>query len=278
VPDTPLRARSLLFVPGGRADLISKVPRFAPDVVVLDLEDAIAAADKEDARAVAVSALAEFDPGLGTTVLVRVNPVATPWFAADVAAVADSPASGVVLPKLERRSELDDLFGALARHGRADALVVAGLETGLGVADARALLPGVTACYFGAEDYVADVGGHRTPGGLEVLYARSQVSLAAHLAGVVALDQAVVHLDDDAHFTADADAGAAMGYQGKICIHPRQVELCHEVFTPTDAEVVHARSTLAAGAAGVAVVDGAMIDEVHLRMARAVLGRAGEVP
>jgi len=244
VPDTPLRARSLLFVPGGRADLISKVPRFAPDVVVLDLEDAIAAADKEDARAVAVSALAEFDPGLGTTVLVRVNPVATPWFAADVAAVADSPASGVVLPKLERRSELDDLFGALARHGRADALVVAGLETGLGVADARALLPGVTACYFGAEDYVADVGGHRTPGGLEVLYARS----------------------------------AAMGYQGKICIHPRQVELCHEVFTPTDAEVVHARSTLAAGAAGVAVVDGAMIDEVHLRMARAVLGRAGEVP
>ena len=276
MPDTPLRARSLLFVPGGRADLISKVPRFAPDVVVLDLEDAIAAADKEDARAVAVSALAEFDAGLGTTVLVRVNPVATPWFAADVAAVADSPASGVVLPKLERRSELDDLFAALARHGRADTLVVAGLETGLGVADARALLPGVTACYFGAEDYVADVGGHRTPGGLEVLYARSQVSLAAHLAGVVALDQAVVGLDDDAHFTADADA--AMGYQGKICIHPRQVGLCHEVFTPTDAEVVHARTMLTAGAAGVAVVDGAMIDEVHLRMARAVLGRAGEVP
>ncbi len=187
--------------------MISKVPRFAPDVVVLDLEDAIAAVDKEDARAVAVSALAELDPGLGTTVLVRVNPVSTPWFAADVAAVADSPASG-----------------------------------------------------------------------LEVLYARSQVSLAAHLAGVVALDQAVVRLDDDAHFTADADAGAAMGYQGKICIHPRQVGLCHEVFTPTDAEVVHARTTLAAGAAGVAVVDGAMIDEVHLRMARAVLGRAGEVP
>jgi len=257
--------------------MISKVPRFAPDVVVLDLEDAVAAADKEHARAVAVTALAELDPGPGTTVLVRVNPASSPWFAADVAAVSDSPASGVVLPKLERRSELDDLFAALARHGRADALVVAGLETGLGVADARALLPGVTACYFGAEDYVADVGGHRTPGGLEVLYARSQVSLAAHLAGVVALDQAVVGLDDDAHFTADADAGAAMGYQGKICIHPRQVELCHEVFTPTDAEVVHARTTLAAGAAGVAVVDGAMIDGVHLRMARAVLGRAGEV-
>ncbi len=274
MPDTPLRARSLLFVPGGRADLISKVPRFAPDVVVLDLEDAIAAVDKEHARAVALTALAELDPGPGTTVLVRVNPASTPWFAADVAAVSDSPASGVVLPKLERRSELDDLFAALARHGRADTLVVAGLETGLGVADARALLPGVTACYFGAEDYVADVGGHRTPGGLEVLYARSQVSLAAHLAGVVALDQAVVGLDDDAHFTADAD----MGYQGKICIHPRQVGLCHEVFTPTDAEVVHARTMLTAGAAGVAVVDGAMIDEVHLRMARAVLGRAGEVP
>ncbi len=258
--------------------MISKVPRFAPDVGVLDLEDAVAAADKEHARTVAVTALAELDPVPGTTVLVRVNSASTPWFAADVAAVADSPASGVVLPKLERRAELDDLFAALARHGRADALVLAGLETGLGVADARTLLPGVTACYFGAEDYVADLGGHRTRQGLEVLYARSQVSIAAHLAGVVALDQAVVGLDDDAHFTADADAGAALGYQGKICIHPRQVELCHEVFTPTDAEVVRARTTLAAGAAGVAVVDGAMIDEVHLRMARAVLGRAGLVP
>ncbi len=159
--------RSLLFVPGGRADMIAKVGRSRPDGVVLDLEDAVAAGDKETARRTVVDALGTLD--FAGLVLVRVNVPGSPWFADDVAAVAGTRAAGVVLPKLERAEQLSELRGLFAGHGRADAVVVAGLETGLGVADSRPLLAagaamGVVAAYFGAEDYVADLGGRRTDG------------------------------------------------------------------------------------------------------------------
>jgi citrate lyase subunit beta/citryl-CoA lyase len=100
------------------------------------------------------------------------------------------------------------------------------------------------------------------------------VCLAAYLAGIPAVDQAVIDLADDEHFLADARGGQRIGYQGKICIHPRQVELAHRVFTPTPDEVAHARAVVEAGQAGVGVVDGRMVDDVHVRMARAVLARA----
>ena len=98
--------------------------------------------------------------------------------------------------------------------------------------------------------------------------------LAAYLAGVPAIDQVVVDIADDDQFLADARRGKSLGYQGKMCIHPRQVGLAHQVFTPAPEEVAHARAVVAAGAAGVAVVDGQMVDDVHVRMARAVLARA----
>jgi len=167
----------------------------------------------------------------------------------------------------------------LAGHHRTDVMIVAGLETAGGVARCREVLAaGVSAAYFGAEDYIADVGGRRTAGSQEVLYARSEVVLAARLSAVVPIDQAVVAIRDDQRFIADAETGRALGYQGKICVHPRQVDLAHRVFTPSDAEVVHARAVLAAAAGGVAVVDGTMVDEVHVKMATATLRRAGYAP
>jgi citrate lyase subunit beta / citryl-CoA lyase len=268
------RVRSLLFVPASRADMIAKIPRFAPDVAVADLEDAVPPGGKDQARQTATAAISELGRAGPSTILVRVNPVGSPWFDDDVAAAAGCRADGVVVPKLATLAELAHVHRALAAHGRPGALIIAGIETGLGVADARALLAGgLHGAYFGAEDYIADLGGRRSPGGQEVLYARSQVSLAAHLAGVPAVDQAVTGLSDEGHFLDDAHSGADLGYRGKICIHPRQVELAHQVFTPTPEEVAHARAVLAAGDAGVAVVGGHMIDDVHVRMARAVLSR-----
>lgn len=276
------RARSLLFMPGTRADMIAKIPRIAPDVAAVDLEDAVAPAEKEAARDTAAAAIDALDagavhPGGPATVLIRVNPVGTPWFAGDVAAAARCAAAGLVVPKLSCQRDMHELRQVLAEHSWSDALIVAGLETALGVADARLLLGGrgLSGVYFGAEDYVADIGGRRSPGGEEVLYPRSQVCLAAHLAGLPPIDQAVVGVGDDEHFLADARAGRALGYQGKICIHPRQVELAHEVFTPTPEEVTHARAVLAAGQAGVGVVDGQMVDSAHVKMARSVLDRVG---
>jgi citrate lyase subunit beta/citryl-CoA lyase len=272
------RVRSLLFMPGTRADMIAKIPRIGPDVAAIDLEDAVAPADKDRARATAAAAIDELGDA-PATILVRVNPVGSPWFAADVAAAARCAAVGIIVPKLSRSQDLHELRQALAENSWTDALVVAGIETALGVADARPLLAGgLAGAYFGAEDYIADVGGQRTSAGTEVLYARSQVCLAAYLAGVPSIDEAVVGLGDDEYFVADARAGRAIGYQGKICIHPRQVELAHQVFTPTAEEVSHAEAVLAAGEAGVGVVDGQMVDSVHVKMAQSVLARAGRAP
>ncbi|MFC5138082.1 HpcH/HpaI aldolase/citrate lyase family protein [Actinomycetospora rhizophila] len=262
--------RSLLFVPGTRPDMVAKVPRWSPDAVAVDLEDAVAAADKEAAREATVTAVGELADG-DTLVLVRVNGPTTPWYADDVAAVAGSAAHGVVLPKLESPEQVADL------RARLDLPVIGGLESARGIARCREILAGgeLLAAYFGAEDYIASVGGRRTAGSLEVLHARSEVVLAGALGGVGLLDQAVVAAHDAEAFRADAAAGRDLGYDGKICIHPSQVALAHEAFTPTDDEIAHARLVIEAGKSGVGVVDGEMVDDVHLRMAAAVLSRAG---
>jgi citrate lyase subunit beta / citryl-CoA lyase len=266
-----MRVRSLLFMPGSKPAMVAKIAGIGPDAAVVDLEDAVSPADKDSARVTAVQALRDNDTGRAIP-LVRINPSGTPWFAADLAALSELDGVGVVLPKYEDPAQVE-----LLRSRLGAVPVVVGLESALGVARCRELLRGpVDAAYFGAEDYIADVGGRRTPGSLEVLYARSEVLLAAHLAGVGAIDQAVVAIRDDDAFRADAEAGRNLGYTGKICVHPRQVELAHEAFTPTEAEIAHARAVLAAFAGGAAVVDGAMVDDVHVKMARAVLAQAPE--
>lgn len=154
---TPILAvRSVFFVPGDRADMIAKIPRWMPDVAVVDLEDAVADADKESARRVAVAAIADLQH---PTVFLRVNAAGSPWHTDDVAAAAAAGIAGIVLPKLERLADLDT-----AR--RCDLPVLGGLETARGVAEARLLCEqgGLVAAYFGAEDFIADMGGHRTTG------------------------------------------------------------------------------------------------------------------
>ena len=280
-PDAPAARmrvpRSLLFVPGARPDMVAKVPRWSPDAVAVDLEDAVAAGDKESARDATVRAVAELPRDGGTLVLIRVNGPTTPWYADDVAAVAGvARADGVVLPKLESPEQLEDLRAPSRRPpGDRGPRVGAGggAVPGPAAADERGHRP--AAAYFGAEDYIASVGGRRTAGGQEVLFARSEVVLAAAVAGVGLLDQAVVAAHDAEAFRADAAVGRDLGYDGKICIHPSQVALAHETFTPTDEEIAHARLVIEAGSSGVGVVDGEMVDAVHLTMARAVLSRAG---
>lgn len=276
--------RSLLFAPGDRPDMVAKMGRSAPDGVVLDLEDAVRPAGKQAARADVVRALDALEVPPTTTVLVRVNAPGTPWWAEDVAAAAGTRADGVVLPKTETLAQLQELRAALDGHGRPDAVVVVGLESVLGVADARELLAegarsaGVLAAYFGAEDYVGDLGGRRTAAGTEVLWARSAVSVAARLAGVTALDQVVLAVHDEEAFTTDAGTARDLGYGGKLCLHPAQVRWAHAAFTPTAPEVAHARAVVAAldgTDTGVVLLDGEMVDEVHLRMAQATLARAG---
>lgn len=265
-----MRCRSLLFTPGNRLELLAKIGRWQPDVVVVDLEDAIAAVEKEAVR----DRLGEAELNvLPCPVLVRVNPDGTPWHDADVDAAVRSGAAGIVLPKAETPGRVAALAGKLVEEGMPTLML--GIETARGVAAARELLAaGVTGAYFGAEDYIADVGGRRTAGGLEVLHARSAVVLAARLAGVPAVDQAVVAFNDDEAFRLEAEAGRDLGYSGKICIHPRQVALAHAAFTPGEAEVAAARRIVEAAGNGVGIVDGVMVDAAHLRAAQRVLAQA----
>ena len=276
------RLRSLLTVPANRPDLVAKAPRSAPDAVFLDLEDGLPADAKVGARAearAATVALREAAPAV--QVFVRVNGLTTPWFAGDMAEALDAGLTGVVVPKVESADDVAAIAVALVQAGYGELGILAGLESAAGVARAEAVLqPPVRWCYFGAEDFVADMGGVRTSGNQEVLYARSRVALAARLGGVHALDQIVADFRDDGRYVREAEEARALGYRGKICIHPAQVPLAHEVFTPSIAAVDHARRLLAAyeeaatrGEATIAF-EGEMVDEPMARRARAVLAAA----
>jgi citrate lyase subunit beta/citryl-CoA lyase len=274
--------RSLLTVPANRLDLVAKAPRSTPDALFLDLEDGVPPGAKEAARADAVAAtrlLTDEHPGI--QVLVRVNGITTPWFAGDVTEALGPTLTGVVVPKVESGADVSTVVDALRAAGLPDLPILAGVESAAGVARAEEFLQGpVRWCYFGAEDFVADMGGVRTDSNLEVLYARSKVVLAARLGDVHPVDQILADFRDDDRYRRDAHEARALGYRGKLCIHPAQVALAHEVFTPSAEEVDRARRLLAAyeeaSARGEATIafEGEMVDEPMARRARTVVDSA----
>lgn len=277
------RWRSVLFAPANRPELVAKLPRSQPDVVVLDLEDAVPPAEKIGARASAragAQALLGLDGG--PAVLVRVNAPATQWHADDL---ADAPVPGiaaVIVPKLETLDEVAGVAAALDRAGCPAVGIVAGIETARGVADARLLLdaPRIVACYFGAEDFTVDMGGIRREDNFEVQFPRAQLALAARLAGVPAIDIVVAAFDDDARFLREAAEARALGFAGKLCIHPSQVPLANAAFVPSPEEISRARALLAAYDASVAdgiaaiAFEGQMVDEPLAARARAIIAAA----
>jgi citrate lyase subunit beta/citryl-CoA lyase len=261
------RVRSVLFAPAVRPDHLAKLSGRGADAVVVDCEDATPANAKAEGRENA----RRFGPQIaasGTQVLVRINAVSSEWFAGDISDALTADLAAVVVPKVEHVDDLDRVADALDAAGHVELGVMAGLETARGVADARHLLehPRVVAAYFGAEDFVADMGGRRTPGNAEVHHARSASVLAGRLAGVPMIDQVVTDFRNKEAFAAEAAEARDMGYRGKLCIHPGQVELARVAFTPTAAEVERAHRLVAAHRAasetGLAAIDfeGQMVD------------------
>lgn len=281
--------RSLFFAPANRPDLVAKFPRFAADCYVIDLEDGTPAGEKTAARdglPALVAALRRSSlPGVLT---VRVNEPGSDHYLDDLAAAWRCDIDGVVVPKLEDTAQLFPVLHGLRRREReapraAPRFVVGGLESIAGVANAGALCaadPAVAAVYFGAEDLASELGARRTPEATEVLYARSQVLLHAKAARIGAIDQAVVEVRDDSHFERDAMAGRCLGYDGKICLLPRQLAVAHRVFSPGADEVAHARRLVAAYQAalarGVGTIDfeGRMIDGPLLKRAERIVALA----
>lgn len=271
-----MRVRSLLYAPANRRDLLAKFPRYEADILALDLEDGTPPAERPQARSGLAESVRIARGDRGARVFVRVNPAGTADFGPDLEAVRGSGADGLIVAKTAGAEDLRGLATELP--------VIAGIESIIGVLHAVeiASAPGVCAVYFGAEDFAAEMGGARTRGGLEVLYARSRVVLAAKAAGVRAIDQVVLDFRDDEFFLEDARAARELGYDGKMCIHPRQLAIANEVFSPSANEVRQARRLVvlyeAAMARGQATidVDGRMVDGPLYRIALATLVAAGE--
>ena len=276
------RLRSLLFAPAVRPDFIAKLPERGADAVVVDCEDATPAGAKDLAR----QHVREHVPALAEKckVTVRVNAVASEWFADDINDGVVPEVAAIVVPKIDSVDALNTISAALEANGLGHIGVIAGIETAPGVADARLLLAHerVVAAYFGAEDFIADMGGIRTASNEEVLYARSAVALAARLGGVPLLDQVVTDLRDDDRFVAECAQARAIGYSGKLCIHPGQVALANAAFIPSADEVDRARRLLEvyenATSEGLAAIDfeGQMVDEPLAVQARRIIATADE--
>lgn len=263
------RGPAVLFCPADRPDRFGKAAAVA-DAVILDLEDGVAPADKERARAAVVAS--ELDPD---RTIVRVNAATTGEFARDLEAVAATGYRTIMLAKAETAADLERV---------ASFSVIPILETPLGVENAFELasLSPVIALMWGAEDMIAGLGGQssRAPDGRYrdvARYARSRTLMAAAAAGKQALD--AVHLDiaDLAGLRDEAVDAAASGFAGTACIHPTQVEIVRQAYRPAPEMVAWAERVLAAaeGAPGVFAFEGRMVDEPVLRQARRILELRG---
>jgi citrate lyase subunit beta / citryl-CoA lyase len=259
---------AILFCPADRPERYAKAVERA-DAVILDLEDAVAAADKAVARDALMAHPVDPD-----RVIVRVNAVATQDFTLDLAALRDTSYTRVMLPKASSAAELATLEGYD---------VVALCETAAGVVAAAeiAAVPHVVALMWGAEDLVASIGG--TSSRFEdgsyrdvARLARASVLLAGAGHGKPVIDSVFLDIADTAGLAVEARDAVATGFAATACIHPDQVAVIRDAYAPTPGQVERARSLLAAasGERGVFAFEGQMVDEPVLRHARAVLARA----
>jgi citrate lyase subunit beta/citryl-CoA lyase len=272
--------RSLLFAPANRPELLQKFPRYPADAFVIDLEDGTPEAEKDSARRTLPQIIASLhNQGLKKQLYVRTNSPRSKHVQADLATTKEMPIDGIVVPKIESIEDLNEFKSA--------AQIIGIIETGRGVVNveniAQVANPNLVALAFGAEDFITDVGGQRSTDGLEVLYARSRVVLAARVAGIQALDQVFVNIRDDETFLHDAEFGRHLGYSGKMCIVPRQVEIANAVFSPSADEIDRSRRLIEeyeraqAQGLGAFEFEGSMVDEPLLKRARAILQLAAEI-
>ena len=256
--------RSLLFVPATRPDRFEKAAAAGADMVCIDLEDAVATADKETARDTALGYLAGSLPA-GPRWVLRINSPRTELGLHDLLALLSSEAApdALFIPKASSGEEmrwLDDLLSAADRN--IDLLPVIESAEGLdrAVEIAGSVLRNV-ALGFGSADYAAELGSDMSVAALA--YGRGRIAAAAGQAGIAAIDGIWPDFKDDEGLRGDTELIRSMGFDGKIAIHPRQVSVIHAVFAPGEEEVARARRIVAASEAangGIATVDGEMID------------------
>jgi citrate lyase subunit beta/citryl-CoA lyase len=280
--------RSMLFTPGNNRRMIQKAGTLGADAVILDLEDAVPMAEKETARALVKDSVGQVAAG-GSQVFVRVNALITGLTTEDLRWVIQSGLTGVVLPKTESGQDVLEVVRLIDESERergsepGSLALMPQIETATGVLDAREIATAskrIIALNFGSLDFTRDMGTTPSLEGTEVFYARSYIAVVARAARVVAIDTPWIDIADRQGLIEEAKMARQLGFQGKLLIHPSQIEPVHQVFSPSEDEVAYARRVVEAfreaeeQGVGAISLDGRMIDVANARQAQELIARA----
>jgi len=277
--------RSLLFVPGNQPSMLTKAMGFTPDAFVPDLEDSVPADEKARAREVTASFLPQLAQ-VGPLVIPRVNALDSGLIEADLAAVVGPHIAGVSVGKIQTAEDIDRIVRLIApleeRAGipTGHVKLVPWIETAMAIVHAYAICTAssrIIGVAFGAEDFTHDMGIERSEDDSEVAYPRSVMCVAARAADVLALDTPYFRFRDPEGLQRNALASKKIGFKGKFAIHPAQIDLINATFSPSPAEIEHARRVVAAfeeaerAGRGSTSLDGKVIDVPVVKRARALL-------
>ncbi len=278
--------RSFLFIPGNNPTMLLSSNILGADCLILDLEDAVAINQKDSARILVKEALQTLDFS-DTEVFVRINPVTSMFWQEDCLAIIPCKPSGIVIPKATQdavetiENFIKDIENQEEIHCQTPFILIA--ESAYGVETIVEVLRSsqrIVAVLFGAEDFTADMAIARTSEGFEIQYARSKIAVACKAFSVLAIDTPYVDIENFAGFNQDILRGKALGYKGKACINPRQIEAVHQQFAPTQVEIDEAIAILEekerAFKEGIGVFSyrGKMIDQPIITRAETVLNLA----
>ncbi len=268
--------RSVLYIPGSKERALEKARSLAADAIIFDLEDAVAPEEKAAAREVLAQALAEGGYGPRARI-VRINGLGSPWGAEDLAVFGAHPGvEAVLIPKVNRAADLDAVAAVSAKP------LWAMMETALGMLNAVEIAahPSLQGMVMGTNDLGKELGARHRADRLPLQAGLGLCLLAAKAYGRVIVDGVYNAFKDDAGLLAECVQGRDMGFDGKTLIHPAQLEIANAAFAPSVAELDLARRQIAAfnqaqaAGQGVAVVDGKIVENLHIVTAQAVLGKA----
>ncbi|CAI2407598.1 Citrate lyase subunit beta [Serratia liquefaciens] len=280
--------RSMLFVPGANAAMVSNAFIYQADALMFDLEDSVILREKDAARRLVYHAL-QHPLYQEVETIVRVNALDSAYGLADLQAVVRGGADIVRLPKTDSAQDVVDMDREIAAIeadcGRpvGSTGLLAAIESAAGITQAVAIAhasPRLIGIALGAEDYVRNLRTERSPEGIELLFARCSILQAARAAGIQAFDTVYSDANNETGFLQEAALIKQLGFDGKSLINPRQIELLHNLYAPTAKEVAHAQRVVDAAAAaeqegrGVVSLNGKMVDSPVIERARLVLQRA----
>jgi citrate lyase subunit beta / citryl-CoA lyase len=282
----PRPRRSVLYMPGSNARALEKARGLAADGLIFDLEDAVAPDAKDEARRLVVEALQAGGYGR-REILVRVNALSTPWGHADLVAAARSGAEGILIPKVEGADAVRLVDAILAEAGApAELALWCMMEAPRGILKAEEIAlasPRMAGFVMGTSDLTKDLHAAHTAQRLPMLVSLGHCLLVARAYGLAIVDGVHLDLTDDAGFEQACRQGLELGFDGKTLIHPKTIAAANQVFAPSEAEVAWSRRIIAAYAEaaaagkGVVVVQGKLIENLHVANAKRLVALAEQI-